>query len=321
MRVLGIAGSLRRDSHNARLLRAAAEAVAGDVELTIFDGLKDVPPYDQDDDVEPAPEAVAHLRAAIAEADAILIATPEYNHSIPGQLKNALDWASRPYPGSALSDKPAAVIGSSVGSFGAIWAQAELRKVLGATGARVLPGRPGGGQVGRALRRRRRADRRAAARATEGDGPRAGRRGDAGGGRSRVAPQGGGAGRPRPLRSVPHPGPAARRRVRGRHRLLGADVHLVPTLGGRLVGRHAGLAVGADGLARGLLALALRVAFAVHLVLLVGIVGRLSTYPAGARVTPSRAARRVGWTARTLPPVARIRRTRAVTFGPPRPTV
>lgn len=139
MRVLGIAGSLRRDSHNARLLRAAAEAVAGDVELTIFDGLRDVPPYDQDDDVEPAPEAVAHLRQAIAEADAILIATPEYNHSIPGQLKNALDWASRPYPGSALSSKPAAVIGSSVGSFGAIWAQAELRKVLGATGARVLP--------------------------------------------------------------------------------------------------------------------------------------------------------------------------------------
>ena len=139
MRVLGIAGSLRRDSHNARLLRAAAEAVAGDVELTIFDGLRDVPPYDQDDDVEPAPEAVAHLREAIAEADAILIATPEYNHSIPGQLKNALDWASRPYPGSALSNKPAAVIGSSVGSFGAIWAQADLRKVLGATGARVLP--------------------------------------------------------------------------------------------------------------------------------------------------------------------------------------
>jgi chromate reductase len=139
MRVLGIAGSLRRDSHNAGLLRAAAEAVAGDVELTIFDGLKDVPPYDQDDDVEPAPEAVARLRDAIAEADAILIATPEYNHSIPGQLKNALDWASRPFPGSALQFKPAAVIGSSTGSFGAIWAQAELKKVLGATGARVVP--------------------------------------------------------------------------------------------------------------------------------------------------------------------------------------
>jgi chromate reductase len=139
MRVLGIAGSLRRDSHNTRLLRAAAEAAAGDVELTIYDGLRDVPPYDQDDDVEPAPEAVAHLRAAIAEADAILIATPEYNHSIPGQLKNALDWASRPFPGSALLNKPAAVIGSSTGSFGAVWAQAELKKVLGATGARVVP--------------------------------------------------------------------------------------------------------------------------------------------------------------------------------------
>ena len=140
MRVLGIAGSLRRDSYNARLLRAAAEAVAGDVELTIYDGLRDVPPYDQDDDVEPASEAVARFREAIADADAILIATPEYNHSIPGQLKNALDWASRPFPGSALRDKPAAVIGSSTGSFGAVWAQAELRKVLAASGARVVEG-------------------------------------------------------------------------------------------------------------------------------------------------------------------------------------
>jgi chromate reductase len=139
MRLLGIAGSLRRDSHNARLLRAAAEAVEGDVELTIYDGLKDVPPYDEDDDVEPAPEAVARLREAIESADAVLIATPEYNHSIPGQLKNALDWASRPFATGALRDKPAAVIGSSTGSFGAIWAQAELKKVLGATGARVVP--------------------------------------------------------------------------------------------------------------------------------------------------------------------------------------
>ncbi|MDX6555159.1 MAG: hypothetical protein QOD86_1354 [Miltoncostaeaceae bacterium] len=139
MRVLGIAGSLRKDSNNARLLRAAAEAVAGDVELTIYDGLRDVPPYDEDDDVEPAPEAVARWRAAIEEADAILIATPEYNHSIPGQLKNALDWASRPFPESALRNKPAAVIGSSTGSFGAVWAQAELKKILGATGSRVVP--------------------------------------------------------------------------------------------------------------------------------------------------------------------------------------
>jgi chromate reductase len=139
MRVLGIAGSLRRDSYNARLLRAAAEEVAGDVELTIFDGLKDVPPYDEDDDVEPAPEAVARWRGAIEEADAILIATPEYNHSIPGQLKNAIDWASRPAANGALRDKHVAVIASSTGSFGAIWAQAELRKVLGATGARVVP--------------------------------------------------------------------------------------------------------------------------------------------------------------------------------------
>ena len=97
-----------------------------------------MPPYDEDDDVEPAPAAVADLRDAIAGADAILVATPEYNHSLPGQLKNALDWASRPFPGNALRNKPVAVIGASTGMFGAVWAQAEARKVLGATGARVV---------------------------------------------------------------------------------------------------------------------------------------------------------------------------------------
>ena len=86
----------------------------------------------------PAPEAVQRLREAIAEADAVLIATPEYNSSLPGQLKNALDWASRPFPDNALRNKPVAVIGASTGMFGAVWAQAEARKVLGATGARVV---------------------------------------------------------------------------------------------------------------------------------------------------------------------------------------
>ncbi len=96
-----------------------------------------MPPYDQDDDVEPAPAAVAGLRAAVASADAVLIATPEYNSSIPGALKNALDWASRPFATNAFRAKPVAVIGSSTGLFGAVWAQAELRKVLAAMGARV----------------------------------------------------------------------------------------------------------------------------------------------------------------------------------------
>jgi chromate reductase, NAD(P)H dehydrogenase (quinone) len=138
VRVLGIAGSLRPDSYNRKLLLAAGDMLPADVELELFDGLKAVPPYDEDDDVEPAPAAVARLRAAIAGADAILFATPEYNSSIPGQLKNALDWASRPLQTSVLRNKPVAVVGASTGAFGAVWAQAELRKVLGATGARVV---------------------------------------------------------------------------------------------------------------------------------------------------------------------------------------
>jgi chromate reductase len=138
MRVLGISGSLRRDSYNTRLLRAAGELVedAG-AEFELFDGLKAIPPYDEDDDVGGGPEAVARFRDAIAGADAVLFATPEYNSSIPGVLKNAVDWASRPLATNVLRNKPVAVIGASTGMFGAVWAQAELRKVLGATGARV----------------------------------------------------------------------------------------------------------------------------------------------------------------------------------------
>ncbi len=140
MKVLGISGSLRRESHNTKLLRAAAELLPGDVELELWDGLRAVPPYDEDDDVEPAPAAVTQLRDAIADADAILFATPEYNHSVPGQLKNAIDWASRPLATNPLRNKPVAVVGASIGAFGAVWAQAELRKVLAATGARVVDG-------------------------------------------------------------------------------------------------------------------------------------------------------------------------------------
>src|SRR2546423_1436530 len=137
MKILAISGSLRDDSYNTKLLRAAAELVDEEVELVLLDGLKAVPPYDEDDDVDPAPAAVSRLREAIAGADGILFATPEYNSSIPGQLKNAIDWASRPLATNPLRNKPVAVIGSSTGMFGAVWAQAELRKVLAATGARV----------------------------------------------------------------------------------------------------------------------------------------------------------------------------------------
>jgi chromate reductase len=137
-RILGISGSLRRDSHNTSLLRAAAEAAGPDIEFELYDGLKQIPPYDEDDDVHPRPESVARLNEAIAAADAVFFSTPEYNSSIPGQLKNAIDWISRPVATNALRNKPVAVVGASTGGFGAVWAQAELRKVLAAVGARVL---------------------------------------------------------------------------------------------------------------------------------------------------------------------------------------
>ena len=138
MRVLAISGSLRRDSHNTTLLRAAAELLPPSVELEIFDGLKAVEPYNEDDDQGTGPAGARRLRAAIESADAVLIAAPEYNSSIPGQLKNALDWASRPKGENALWGKPVAVVGASTGMFGAVWAQAEVRKVLGASAARVI---------------------------------------------------------------------------------------------------------------------------------------------------------------------------------------
>ena len=138
MKVLGISGSLRRDSYNTKLLRAAEELLPAGVEYERWDGLKDIPPFNEDDDFEPAPPAVTELRNAIGEADAVLIATPEYNSSIPGVLKNALDWVSRPIVTNTLRNKPVAVVGASTGAFGAVWAQAALRKVLAAIGARIV---------------------------------------------------------------------------------------------------------------------------------------------------------------------------------------
>ena len=138
MKLLGISGSLRRESWNTKLLHAAEELLPEDVELELYDGLKDIPPYDEDDDGDAAPAAATRFRAAIADADAVLIATPEYNSSVPGQLKNALEWASRPLATNVLRNKPVAVVGASTGAFGAVWSQTELRKILGATGARVV---------------------------------------------------------------------------------------------------------------------------------------------------------------------------------------
>jgi chromate reductase len=137
MRVLGISGSLRRDSHNTELLRAAATLLPSGVEFELYEGLRDIPPYDEDEDNSQV-QPVLDLKERIAAADAVLFATPEYNHSIPGQLKNAMDWVSRPLADTPLKGKPVAVIGASTGMFGAVWAQAELRKVLEAIGARVI---------------------------------------------------------------------------------------------------------------------------------------------------------------------------------------
>jgi chromate reductase len=137
VRLLAISGSLRLASNNTALLRALREEAPEGVEIELWNGLKEIPPYDGDDDVVPGPLAVEAFRALVREADAVFFATPEYNSSIPGALKNVLDWASRPLATNAFRNKPVAVISSSAGAFGGVWAAAELRKVLGAMGARV----------------------------------------------------------------------------------------------------------------------------------------------------------------------------------------
>jgi chromate reductase len=137
MRILGISGSLRRGSHNRRLLRAAGDALPPGADLVEWDGLAGLPAFDEDLEHAP-PAAVRDYLAEIEAADALVIATPEYNASVPGALKNALDWASRPFPDNVLRGKPVAVIGASTGLFGAVWAQAEVRKALKASGAHVI---------------------------------------------------------------------------------------------------------------------------------------------------------------------------------------
>jgi chromate reductase, NAD(P)H dehydrogenase (quinone) len=138
VRVLGISGSLRANSFNTALLRAAADLLPSGTELELFEGLGEIPPYSEETDIEPPPVAVARFRAAVDQADAVLIATPEYNGSLPGQLKNALDWGSRPRAAAAFEGKPVAVIGASPGLFGGVWAQADTRRILGIMGAKVL---------------------------------------------------------------------------------------------------------------------------------------------------------------------------------------
>lgn len=140
-RVLGIAGSLRRGSYNRRLLEAAAEAAPPGMQLILYDRLGSVPHFDEDleRDTDGGPEPVRLLRDEVAAADALLIATPEYNWSFPGVLKNALDWLSRPAPTEVLTGKPVAVIGASAGQWGTRLAQNHLRQVLAATESLVMP--------------------------------------------------------------------------------------------------------------------------------------------------------------------------------------
>jgi chromate reductase, NAD(P)H dehydrogenase (quinone) len=133
--VVAVSGSLKDTSANSALLRAMADL--DPEQIDVWPGLATLPHFTPDDD---GGAPVASLRAAIAGADAVLIATPEYNSSVPGQLKNALDWVSRPIASNALRFKPVAVVGASTGVFGAVWSQAELRKILAAIGARVVEG-------------------------------------------------------------------------------------------------------------------------------------------------------------------------------------
>jgi chromate reductase, NAD(P)H dehydrogenase (quinone) len=137
MRVLAVSGSLRETSFNTSLLRAALEAAPEGIELELWEGLGELPLYDEDLE-DDAPESVRRLREDWAAADAILFSTPEYNGSVPGGLKNAIDWASRPKLEGVLRNKTVAVIGTSTGQFGALWAQQDLKRILGIAGARVV---------------------------------------------------------------------------------------------------------------------------------------------------------------------------------------
>jgi len=128
IRILGIAGSLRRQSYNRAALRAAAQLAPEGATVEIFE-LDGIPGFNQDDEQNP-PVKVVELKRRIREADAILFVTPEYNYSVPGVLKNAIDWASRPYGDSAWNGKPAAIMGASIGTIGTARAQYHLRQMM-----------------------------------------------------------------------------------------------------------------------------------------------------------------------------------------------
>jgi chromate reductase, NAD(P)H dehydrogenase (quinone) len=136
-RLLGISGSLRKASTNTAILKALAETVADKASLELFP-LNDIPPYDQDIDIDPPPMAVAAFRETIAAADGVVISSPEYNYGMSGVLKNALDWASRPYGKSRLTGKPVLTITASAASTGGVRAQGQLNETLTAIAALVV---------------------------------------------------------------------------------------------------------------------------------------------------------------------------------------
>jgi NAD(P)H-dependent FMN reductase len=138
VKVLVLVGSLRAQSVNRQLAELAADLAPEGVELVPFDRLGELPFYNEDVDNDDVAESVRALRAVAADVDATLVVTPEYNGSIPGVLKNAIDWLSRPFGNGALKDKPAAVIGGSYGQYGGVWAHDETRKTLGFAGPRVI---------------------------------------------------------------------------------------------------------------------------------------------------------------------------------------
>jgi chromate reductase len=138
VRILAVAGSLREHSYNRGLVRALGQLAPAHVEVEEWTGLAELPAYDADLDASGAPAIVEQLRAAWGSADAIVFATPEYNGSVPGVLKNAVDWASRPRGAAPLRGMQAAVIGTSTGQYGALWAQQDLVRILGIAGARVV---------------------------------------------------------------------------------------------------------------------------------------------------------------------------------------
>ena len=138
-RVLALSGSLRKASLNSALLRAAGDAAPPGTQVMFFEGLEAVPLFNEDLESGIAPPAVKHLRDEVERADGLLISTPEYNHSMPGVLKNALDWLSRPTPSRVLAGKPVAIMGATVGTWGTRLAQAALRQVLFSTESLVMP--------------------------------------------------------------------------------------------------------------------------------------------------------------------------------------